>query len=86
MIPVNPADRSCSGGQRSLSLQKWTRPAMEGWTCWTVGPCPPSCDVENLGILSRSHQDGFIWGQCVFTLKIDHDIHDLVDLDGLGGC
>ena len=76
MIPVNPADRSCSGGQRSLSLQKWTRPAMEA----------PSCDVENLGILSRSHQDGFIWGQCVFTLKIDHDIHDLVDLDGLGGC
>lgn len=56
---MDPADRSCSGGQRSLSLQKWTRPAMEGWT---VGPCPPSCDVENLGILSRSHQDGFIWG------------------------
>lgn len=24
-------------------------------------------------------------GPCVFTLKIDHDIHDLVDLDGFGG-
>ena len=70
-------------GQRSLNLQKWTRPAaMEGWT---VGPCPPSSGVENLGIpnTTRSHQDVFIRGHVCFHIE-DRPFHPR--FAGFGEC